>query len=146
MAEQRPYIPAFPYLGNQVIITSGRVTLHSKEDSVMMFGKKAIALTSLGTLNIDSVDRVIINAPIVELGLSAKEKGQPVLLGNDLLLLVNRVMNVLVPLGDALTKLSESKLEDAIPDIVKASTRVSEECAAVNRSLQDTLSKVTFTL
>ena len=73
------YKPDFPYLGEQIIITSGRVTLNSKDDSVFLFGKKAIGFSSAGTINFDSDDKVIINAPQIYLGLEAKEplvKGQ----------------------------------------------------------------------
>ena len=34
------YKPEFPYKGNQVIISSGRVTNHSYDDFIFMFGKK----------------------------------------------------------------------------------------------------------
>ncbi len=34
------YVPEFPYKGKQIIISSGRVIVHAKEDSVFLFGKK----------------------------------------------------------------------------------------------------------
>lgn len=73
------YKPEFPYLGDQIIINSGRVTLNSKDDSVFLFGKKAIGFSSAGTINFDADEKVIINAPKTYLGLDAEEplvKGQ----------------------------------------------------------------------
>ena len=48
------YKPEFPYLGEQIIINSGRVILNSKDDSVFLFGKKAIGFSSAGTINFDA--------------------------------------------------------------------------------------------
>ena len=36
------YVPAFPYLNDQLIINSGRVLLNSKNDSTLLFGKKVL--------------------------------------------------------------------------------------------------------
>jgi hypothetical protein len=63
------YVPAFPYLNDQLIINSGRVLLNSKTDSTMLFGKRSIALSSDGTLNFDSRLKYIVNSPRIELGL-----------------------------------------------------------------------------
>lgn len=63
------YVPAFPYLNDQLIINSGRVLLNSKNDSTLLFGKKAISLSSDGTLNFDSRLKYIVNSPRIELGL-----------------------------------------------------------------------------
>ena len=38
------YVPQFPYTGNQAIITSGRVTHHSYDDFIFLFGKKGVAI------------------------------------------------------------------------------------------------------
>lgn len=63
------YKPEFPYLNDQLIINSGRILLNSKNDSTLLFGKKAIGLSSDGTLNFDSRLKYIVNSPRIELGL-----------------------------------------------------------------------------
>jgi hypothetical protein len=93
------YKPDFPYLGEQIIITSGRVTLNSKDDSVFLFGKKAIGFSSAGTINFDSDDKVIINAPQIYLGLEAKE---PLVKGQALENLLLELLDSLEELGDKL--------------------------------------------
>ena len=93
------YKPDFPYLGEQIIITSGRVTLNSKDDSVFLFGKKAIGFSSAGTINFDSDDKVIINAPQIYLGLEAKE---PLVKGKALETLLTDLLDSLEELGEKL--------------------------------------------
>lgn len=146
MATTTPqYIPAFPYTGNQVIITSGRAVLHAKDDSVMLFGKKSIALSSLGTLNVDVTSRVILNSPKIELGLEAERYGEPVLLGNSTKLLMERLLKLLTDLGKALANMSNTELEKAIPGIAKAAQSLALTCPELEASLKSLLSNVTYT-
>ena len=100
-----PYKPDFPYLGEQIIITSGRVILNSKDDSVFLFGKKAIGFSSAGTINFDSDDKVIINAPQIYLGLEAKE---PLVKGQALESLLTDLLDSLEELGEKLMSAVDS--------------------------------------
>jgi len=140
-----PYIPIFPYTGNQLILSSGRVTLHSKDDSVMIFGKKAIALSSLGTVNLDVSTKVIINSPKIELGLSAEKLGEPILLGNKTVFLIARLLDSLTQLAGALSQMSETQLETAIPVIANTSKKLAEVCPVLRADLTSLLSQVTYT-
>lgn len=99
------YKPEFPYLGNQIIINSGRVTLNSKDDSVFLFGKKAIGLSSAGTINFDSDDKMIINSPQIYLGLEAKE---PLVKGEALESLLSDLLDSLNELGAKLMYAQDS--------------------------------------
>ena len=142
------YIPIFPYTGDQIIGTSGRVLLHAQDDSVMLFGKKSIALSSLGTLNFDVSEGLIVNAPKIELGLQAERFGEPVLLGKSTVLLVTRMLNMLIPIANALNNISETELETVIPELVKASKIVKKEfpqLIAIANTSGSLLSQTTFT-
>jgi hypothetical protein len=86
------YTPEFPYLGEQIIINSGRVTFNSKDDSIFLFAKKAIGFSSAGSINFDCDDKVIINSPQIFLGLDANE---PLIKGKQLVNLLNRLLNAL---------------------------------------------------
>lgn len=99
------YKPDFPYLGNQIIISSGRVILNSKDDSVFMFGKKAIGLSSAGTINFDSDDKMIINSPQIYLGLDAKE---PLIKGDQLGILLEDLLQGLTDLSEQLSNAKDS--------------------------------------
>ena len=94
------YKPEFPYLGDQIIINSGRVTLNSKDDSIFLFGKKAIGFSSAGTINFDADDKVIFNAPEIYLGIDAKE---PLVKGQALEDLLIDLLNTLDLLGEKLS-------------------------------------------
>ena len=80
------YQPEFPYRGNQIIIDSGRVLLNSKEDSTFIVGKKAVSISSGGTINLDSNERCIINSPEIRLGLDASH---PLVYGDELANILN---------------------------------------------------------
>ena len=81
-----PYKPEFPYRGNQIVIDSGRVLLNSKEDSTFIVGKKAVGISSGGTINLDSDDKCIINSPEIRLGLDASH---PLVYGDELAKILN---------------------------------------------------------
>jgi hypothetical protein len=93
------YKPEFPYIGEQIIINSGRVTLNSKDDSIFLFGKKAIGFSSAGTINFDSDDKFIVNSPQIYLGLNSVE---PLVKGNQLELILNDLLDSLNNLGNKL--------------------------------------------
>ena len=66
------YKPEFPYKGNQVIISSGRVTNHSYDDFIFMFGKKGVSISSPATFTVDATESTSISSGFIELGLRAK--------------------------------------------------------------------------
>ena len=72
---------ASQYSKEQIVLSSGRILFNAKHDSVMLFANKAIALSSSGTVNIDSNSHTIINAPKIYLGLDAHKENEPLLLG-----------------------------------------------------------------
>ena len=99
------YKPEFPYLGEQIIINSGRVTLNSKDDSIFLFGKKAIGFSSAGTINFDADDKVIINSPQIYLGIDAKE---PLVKGQALENLLSDLLDSLNELGEKMMSAKDS--------------------------------------
>lgn len=72
MATINQYRP-FPYSGSQVIVASERVHLHARNDSVLMFARQSIGLSSQGTINLDCNEKVTFNSPRIYLGLRAEE-------------------------------------------------------------------------
>lgn len=86
------YIPSFPYKDNQIILSSDRVTLHSKTDSVFVFGTSAIGLSSKKTINLDAYEKVLISAPKIELGADAEELGQPIVLSVELTVILLQLL------------------------------------------------------
>lgn len=115
------YTPTFPYTGNQVIISSGRVTHHSYDDFIFLFGKKGVALSSPATFTVDANERTIIASPKIELGYQAEKNGQPVLLGRSTVQQLGNLIDAIQNLSNALNKMTEKELEKAIPEIVNTS-------------------------
>lgn len=66
------------FKGDQILLDSGRITLHSRTDSIFLNSKNSIALGSK-TLNIDSTDYTAIEGAEIYLGAKAE---QPAVLGD----------------------------------------------------------------
>ena len=57
-----PYVPSFPYTGQQIILNSGRLHLNAKDDFIILNSKKSISLAAPGSINIDTEGAFIVNA------------------------------------------------------------------------------------
>lgn len=136
------YKPEFPYLGNQIIINSGRVILNSKDDSVFIFGKNAIGLSSAGTINFDSDDKMIINSPEIYLGLDAKE---PLVKGEQLSLLLDELFQSLTDLSEQLSQAQDSN-GVFITSIVTAGTSLKGSIERVKSQVKGIKSTKNYTL
>lgn len=140
------YKPEFPYKGDQAIISSGRVTIHSKDDFIFLFGKKGVAISSPQTFTVDANESVNIVSPIIELGLRAKNEGDPVLLGNKTTFQLGQLLDNIGALADSLSNLSESNLAGSIPQIIAAAKILADTAPIIKAQLESScLSKSTFT-
>lgn len=139
------YQPQFPYTGNQVIITSGRVTHHSYDDFIFLFGKKGVAISSPATFTVDANEKTVIASPRIELGFNAGRIGEPVMLGTSTAIQLGFLCDAIEKLSDALTKMNAEQLGTAIPEIVKSSQVLKGMATRVKAQLSSTcLSKNTF--
>jgi hypothetical protein len=141
--------PQFPYLGNQCIITSDRVTLHSRKDGIYLFGKATVCLSSPGTVNIESNEALKISAPLIELGLNAKDLGQPVVLGLELSELLDELIQALQVVAVALSKAdgtSEEAVADSFDDIKVSGESLVQATDNAVAAIENILSKNTYTL
>lgn len=139
--------PEFPYLGNQVLISSGRVTVHSYDDFIFLFGKKGVAISTPATLTVDASERTILASPKIELGYRAEEVGEPLLLGNSTVTQIGYLLDAIKNMSDALNKLSAEEPETAIAAIKQTTTVLSETATTVKKVLNSTtcLSSNTYT-
>jgi len=141
------YKPEFPYKGNQVIISSDRVLLHSKNDSIFLFGKTAVSISTPGTFNIDANQNVIISAPTIQLGLNAQTTGEPVVKAKALITQLEILLDSLQDLSDALAglKSERSGLAAVVVKIVKAAEVLTPKITQIKGQLKTIKSTVTFT-
>jgi hypothetical protein len=140
------YTPQFPYLGNQVIITSGRVTHHSYDDFIFLFGKKGVALSSPATFTVDANERTIVASPKIELGYQAETVGEPLMLGRTTAQQLGFLLDAVENLSTALSNLTIEEVEIAIPEIVQTAKVLQETSKSVKTQLNGKcLSKTTYT-
>jgi hypothetical protein len=140
------YKPQFPYVGNQAIITSGRVTIHSYDDFIFLFGKKGVAISSPSTFTVDATERTIIASPKIELGYQAERVGEPVMLGLTTAIQLGRLLDAIQNLSNALNKLEIGQMDVAVPLIKQTSTVLSSTAKSVKAQLRSKcLSNQTYT-
>ena len=88
------------YIGKQAIINSGRILFNSTQDHILLSSAKSINLNTVESVNIDAATQTVIQTP--ELYLGGIETAQPVVLGNDLVDLLSKVLTDLDFLTGAL--------------------------------------------
>lgn len=143
--------PQFPYLDNQLILSSNRIVLHSKTDAIFLFGRGAVSLSSPQTINLDSSEKVLIDAPKIELGHKAESEGQPVVLGYELNVQLQSILDVLVQSSVLLGQVSESDIGASMQYISMAGQLINLEASRILTLLTQTpqnnpiFSKNTFT-
>lgn len=141
-------IPEFPYKGNQIILTSDRVTLHSKKDGVFLFGKATVGLSSVGTINLDSKEKVLVDAPKIELGNKAEQFGEPIPLGNSLQSVLSDMNEVLNLLSNAMSKANgtdDTSTALSLTTIQVAGSMSMISIKNIQSKLQNILSQTTYT-
>jgi hypothetical protein len=140
--------PVFPYKGDQIILSSERVLLHSKTDAIFLFGKEAVSLSSTKTINLDAVDKVLLDTKIIELGSKAQALGEPTVLGRSMVTQLSVLLANLEQAGNKLGVVSSEDLGASMQKIREAGQLIAKESARLKVLLQspDTpvLSKVTF--
>jgi hypothetical protein len=141
------YRPEFPYKGNQVIVSSGRVLLHSKDDSIFLFGKKAVSVSTPGTFNVDANQGMTVTAPIIELGNNAMEQGEPVAKAETLIGQLNRLLDGIKDLSDGLKELKSEPegFAAAVVLITSKAQLLSDTTTSIRGKLVTIASNVTFT-
>ena len=144
----KEYTPVFPYKGNQAIISSGRILFHAKEDSVLIFGKKAVGISSIGPVNIDTYQGVSISSPKIELGLKAKDEGENLMLGITTNQMLVELLDELERLGYSLKLLSMTGLPGASIAISAAGASLISKSNIIKDNLKDrsNLSKISYTI
>jgi hypothetical protein len=136
------YKPEFPYLGEQIIINSGRVILNSKDDSVFLFGKKAIGFSSAGTINFDADDSIIVNTPKLYLGIGAEE---PLVKGTQLTIMLGDILEALRVLSAQLDGTQDSN-GVFLTNIITASDSLSKSVSRIKSRLKDIISEQNYTI
>ena len=152
------YVPEFPYKGKQIIVSSGRVIVHAKTDSVFLLGKKNVGISSGGEIHIDANAEVYIDAPKISLGNKVTPDTmvglEPVLLGYKTNQILIRLSEALEELAQSLGTVSESdvpgsmfRLATSGPLLLKATQAMNNQLTGggVDPTLAFNLSKRVYT-
>lgn len=139
--------PVFPYKGNQLILSSDRVTLYSKTDAVFLFGKEAVSISSIKTINLDANEKVLIDCPKIELGSKAEIEGEPVILGEKLNAQLKGLIDGLTTSAILMKQVSSGNIGTSMEVIRQAADILYDACEEANAYItsRTTLSKNTFT-
>lgn len=96
---ETPPITPEEFIGEQIILNSGRLLFNSKNDSILINSSKTINLNSLETLVIET-PKTILQSKEVYLG--DKSASEPIILGNKFLADMSKLLTQIISLGTAL--------------------------------------------
>lgn len=146
------YIPEFPYKGNQVVLSSERVQILAKTDSVVLFGDQCVLLSSPKTVNIEASEGALIDSPKIELGHDAEVQGQPIILGYDFIKHLNRFLTRIGSVASSLQSVGETNPGDMVSKLVQAGIDLDFAASSFQNQIKidsnlesKVLSKVTYT-
>ena len=136
-----PFKPDFPYVGRQIIIDSGRVHLNAKDDFIVLMSKKSISLSSQGSVNVDADASFVVNSNRIRLGTEATE---PLVLGNKLSLLLNKVGGILIQSNNVIKEPTDGQ-GTIIPEIKELVQILSKAAQLLVKGSFDLTSNKNFT-
>ena len=141
MATAPPYKP-FPYVGSQVILSSERIHLHARKDSVLLFARSTISLSSKDTIHLNSYGKTVVNSPRIELGLDANEQ---LVRGTTFMKELNDFCGSLRLAGIFEKSSGESDIAGTVSKLAVAANTMYEAAGKLQGALSGSLSTISYT-
>lgn len=138
-----PYLPQFPYTGNQIILNSDRLHLNAKNDFILLNSKKSISLAAPGSINIDSEGSFIVNANKIKLGIG-EQSNHPLVKGDKLQELLISCATFFQLVAEAISEAEDSIGGKSATDKI-ASKNLSQLSKTIITVLPDIVSNQNFT-
>ena len=137
------YQPAFPYIGNQIIIDSDRVMINCKEDMALILAKKAVGISADSSVNIDTKGNFVVNANKIKLGIG-DDSEHPLVKGD---VLIDLLKEMASSLDDVATWLKKVPDADGFENtgVRGAGSEFGAIVTKINNKLEDLISKKNFT-
>jgi hypothetical protein len=137
------YQPAFPYIGNQIIIDSDRVMINCKEDMALILAKKAVGISADSSVNIDTKGTFVVNANKIKLGIG-DDSEHPLVKGD---VLIDLLKEMASSLDDVATWLKKVPDTDGFENtgVRGAGSEFGAIVTKINNKLEDLISKKNFT-
>ena len=123
------------YIGEQVLINSGRLLFNAKNESILLSANNSINLNTQDTVNIDSKNKFIVDTREIYLG--SKDATEPVILGDKFLDDFQKLLQQTISLTTALTTVGTPI--HFVPNIAVAQT-----ATKVGLQAQSMLSSITY--
>jgi hypothetical protein len=133
------------YTKEQIIITSNRILINSKDDHVLLSGAKSIGLSSKSSVNIDAKNTFIVKSPKIILGTNDESQASPLLLGDKT---VNLLSSILIDMQTLCTQFSVlASLPPGVPFVPlnTAAIQVNTNLQKYQGQLQSLLSQISKT-
>lgn len=132
------------YGSPQIMLSSGRIVLNSKTDSIILTSRKIIHLSALDSINIDGGNKITLASSTVNLG--SAQADQQVMLGNkfmdDFKILLQLLSNTSNTLSTLVGTVPGAPLS---PALTVNAINLADKCNKLSVSLDDYLSKTTKT-
>lgn len=132
------------YTNPQIIINSERLVLNSSKDHLLLNSNKTINLNSQEGINIDTQQNFTINAKKTFIG--NKDATEPILLGNQTVLLLSSLINNLKSFMEICSNLVSSPAGSPIPQLNVVSTQMSSILTELSNKLDSIKSKNNYTI
>lgn len=89
------------YLGSQFVVNSDRIVLNSKQEDIVLTSKENIGLSS-NNIGIDAVENIGLDSKKIYLGNRSHSENQPIIKGDELESLLQRLLNKVEAIGRAM--------------------------------------------
>jgi hypothetical protein len=132
----------FPYKKSQVIISSGRLLFHAKDEAIILAGKRAVSICSTETINLDAKEKIYIDCDKIELGHNALES---VILGTTFISNLTMFLNQVEKIGTELSRVSETGIAPSMTIIGTEGGKLNLAANTLKNSLKACLSNNTYT-
>ena len=123
------------FIGEQVLLNSGRLYFNAKNDSILLSAEKSINLNTNDSINIDSKNKFVIDTREILLG--SKNATEPVILGDKFLDDFQKLLTDVIELTTALKTVGT-------PVPYTPNTAVTQTSTKVGLQAQSMLSSITF--
>jgi hypothetical protein len=130
------------FIGEQIILNSGRLLFNSKNDSILLSSKKTINLNSQESVNIDT-KKFIVNSPSVLLG--GKEATESIILGDTFLSDMSQLLTKIIELSIALPSVGTTTPFVPNIDVGTAATELQVIAESMLNRIENFKSKISKT-
>ena len=132
------------YNAPQILLSSGRLVLNSKTDSIILTSPKVIHLSALDSVNVDSSNKITLASKAVNLGSSQAD--QQLILGNKFMADFKILLQLLSDTSNTLTQLIGVPVGAPLsPTLILNAVNLADKCNKLSVSLDSYLSQTTKT-